>query len=389
MLVQDNGRGSPERTTALRLRHSRPRTRRLTADTRHHRGARQGTTLSCTCRTGDSAQGAAMKRALVDDHQVVRDGLKTIIVERHSANSARGHGGRRGPPPHAWISRSSTFHCGSKRVEVGMSSSRFIHRCPCCLSMHSEEQHAVRFRAGNGYITATVRGRIGRGDGEGRGRWRQPAMAERPPPIPTRDRSLTASRLSDREFEVMRLLRWKDGWSNCRAVALSDKTIALPGQNPREDASAMPRLFATSSKIADRINDEQKYRSTARRGRTRLSHGRAVKAPSPPQNDHVYSRQVTQFRIRSRPSRQAWRHRVTVITRHPRPRPGYACITRHHAAVELHQLRGCASLVRVGEHACVVTTEEWSTVEAERHSFVPVQAVADRRWLAIAGAGAR
>ena len=155
---------------------------------------------------------------IVDDHAVVRDGLKKIFEEQPGAHAF----GEAGTFPEALkLARAETWDVAVLDLSLGNRSGlellrelkELSPRLPVLiLSMHSEEQYARRaFRAGaSGYVTkdspraelVKAVNKVVKG-----GKYISPALAEKlvvdlergtdRPPHET---------LSDREFEVMRLI---------------------------------------------------------------------------------------------------------------------------------------------------------------------------------------
>lgn len=160
-----------------------------------------------------------MKRILIiDDHEIVRDGLKNILSEQSEDNTF----GEAGTLPealalaseHDWDVAVLDLSLGGRSgLEILKALKQMRRRLPVLiLSMHSEEQYARRaFKAGAaGYITKdSSRAELVKAISkvaEG-GRYISPTLAEelvidlergsdRPP----------HETLSDREFEVMRLI---------------------------------------------------------------------------------------------------------------------------------------------------------------------------------------
>lgn len=160
-----------------------------------------------------------MKKILIiDDHAVVRDGIKRIL-NRHTHDVTFGEAGT-GPDAIALVSEEAwdvavldISLAGRSGLEVLKEIKRLRPRLPVLiLSMHSEEQYARRaFRAGAaGYITKDsprtelimAVNKVANG-----GRYVSPALAEEL----VIDFEKGADRpaheiLSDREFEVMQLI---------------------------------------------------------------------------------------------------------------------------------------------------------------------------------------
>jgi len=181
-----------------------------------------------------------MKRILIiDDHEIVRDGLKKILIEQ-TDNKIFGEASTAPEAlklvaEHDWDVVVLDLSLGGRSgLEVLKELKQIRPRLPVLiLSMHSEEQYARRaFKAGAaGYITKdSPRAELVRAinkvaDG---GRYVSHALAEelvidlergsdRPP----------HETLSDREFEVMRLIASGKTVGEIAAIlSLSDKTIS-------------------------------------------------------------------------------------------------------------------------------------------------------------------
>ena len=176
---------------------------------------------------------------LVDDHQVVRDGLKTIIREQ-------GIGGEFGEATtavealkmaaeHPWdLAIVDISLVGRSGLEVMRELKELRPRMPVLvLSMHSEEQYARRaYKAGAaGYITkdssrAELAGAIAKVIAGGR--YVSPALAEHlvMDLEPDADRPAHHA-LSNREFEVLRLIgAGKTVGEISEVLSLSDKTVS-------------------------------------------------------------------------------------------------------------------------------------------------------------------
>ncbi len=181
-----------------------------------------------------------MKKILiVDDHEVVRDGLKKILDERPDitifgeANTA---------PEALRLAREQDWNIVVLDLSLGSRSGLEVLKelkqsCPklpvLILSMHSEEQYARRaFKAGAaGYITkdsprAELLKAIDRII-EGR-KYVSPTLAERlAVDLEKGGDRLPHETLSDREFEVMRLIgSGKTVGEIATLLSLSDKTIS-------------------------------------------------------------------------------------------------------------------------------------------------------------------
>jgi len=179
------------------------------------------------------------KVLIVDDHEVVRDGVRRILDEQPGAISC----GEAGTPDEAlrmaatedWdVVVLDLSFAGKSGLEVLKELKQIRPRLPVLvLTMHSEEQYARRvFKAGAaGFITKdSPRAELSKAihkvmDG---GKYLSPALAEKliihlergvdHPPDET---------LSDREFQVMRLIASGKTLSEIAdLLSLSDKTIS-------------------------------------------------------------------------------------------------------------------------------------------------------------------
>jgi two-component system invasion response regulator UvrY len=182
----------------------------------------------------------AIRRVLlVENHQVVRDGLKSIFPEQAmpaefdevstGADALRLARGREWDLAIVDISLGDT-----SGLEVVRAIKQIHPRLPILvLSMHSEEQYARRaYKAGAaGYITKdSSRAEIGSAIAKviAGGRYISPAFAEHLVVDLDRDPDRPAHQaLSDREFEVMRLLgSGKTVGDIAVMLSLSDKTVS-------------------------------------------------------------------------------------------------------------------------------------------------------------------
>ena len=181
-----------------------------------------------------------MRRVLiVDDHDVVRDGVKRLLEEQPGAISC----GEAGTPDQAlgmaltaeWdaVVLDLSF-AGKGGLELLKELKQIRPRLPVLvLTMHSEEQYARRaFRAGAaGFITKdSPRAELSKAIHkvmEG-GKYLSPALAERL--INDLERGIDRppdQTLSDREFQVMRLIASGKTLSEIAdLLSLSDKTIS-------------------------------------------------------------------------------------------------------------------------------------------------------------------
>ena len=181
-----------------------------------------------------------MRRVLiVDDHEVVRDGVKRLLEEQPGVISC----GEAGTPDEAlgmaltaeWdaVVLDLSFN-GKSGLEVLKELRQVRPRLPILvLTMHSEEQYARRaFKAGAaGFITKdSPRAELSKAIHkvmEG-GKYLSPALAERL--INDLERGVDRTpdeTLSDREFQVMRLIASGKTLSEIASLlSLSDKTIS-------------------------------------------------------------------------------------------------------------------------------------------------------------------
>ena len=177
---------------------------------------------------------------IVDDHEVVRDGVKRIFDERPGAAATFGEAST--APEALALAREREWDVvvldlslgGRSGLEVLKELKQLRPRTPVLiLSMHSEEQYARRaFKAGAaGYITKdSPRAELLRAINKvaGGGRYLSPALAERlvldlerGPDGPPHER------LSDREFQVLTLIASGQTVGEIAALlSLSDKTIS-------------------------------------------------------------------------------------------------------------------------------------------------------------------
>ncbi|MGP0072269.1 MAG: response regulator [Bryobacteraceae bacterium] len=179
------------------------------------------------------------KVLIVDDHEVVRDGVKRLLEEQPGAISC----GEAGTPEEAlgmaltaeWdaVVLDLSFN-GKSGLEVLKELKQMRPRLPILvLTMHSEEQYARRaFKAGAaGFITKdSPRAELSKAIHkvmEG-GKYLSPALAERFVNDLERGIDRTPDEtLSDREFEVMRLIASGRTLSEIASLlSLSDKTIS-------------------------------------------------------------------------------------------------------------------------------------------------------------------
>lgn len=190
--------------------------------------------------TGSAAITRAMKKILiVDDHEVVRDGVKKILDEQPGAITF----GEASTAPEAlrlvrdedWDVVVLDLSLGERSgLEVLKELKQIRPRLPVLiLSMHSEEQYARRaFKAGaSGYIMkdnpraelVKAINKVVKG-----GVYISPALAERLViDLGSGTDRAPHDALSDREFEVMRLIAsGKTVGEIAEMLSLSDKTIS-------------------------------------------------------------------------------------------------------------------------------------------------------------------
>ena len=183
---------------------------------------------------------SAMKRILIiDDHAVVRDGVKKIFDERSDEVV---FGEASNPPEALSLAREENWDLAVLDLSLGNQSGLEVlkelkqirPRLPVLiLSMHSEEQYARRaFKAGaSGYITKdSCRAELAKAVNKvaAGGRYITSTLAERLLFDLGRDSDRPPHEsLSDREFEVMRLIASGKTVTEIAAILLlSDKTIS-------------------------------------------------------------------------------------------------------------------------------------------------------------------
>jgi DNA-binding NarL/FixJ family response regulator len=211
-----------------------------------------------------------MKRILiVDDHEVVRDGVKRIFDEQEPGMAAFGEASN-GPEAlrlvreEAWdvVVLDLTLDDRSG-LEVLKELKQIRPKLPVLiLSMHSEEQYARRaFKAGAaGYTTKdSPRAELVKAVNrviEG-GRYVSPAMAEKLiVDIERGSDKPVHETLSDREFEVMRLIAsGKTVGEIAELLSLSDKTISTYRarllEKMRMKTSAELTHYAVQNRLVD------------------------------------------------------------------------------------------------------------------------------------------
>ena len=180
-----------------------------------------------------------IKILIVDDHEVVRDGVKKIF-EKQTGTAAFGEAGTAQEAltlarEEEWDVAVLDLSLGGRNgLEVLKELKQIRPRLPVLiLSMHSEEQYARRaFRAGAaGYVTkgssrvelAKAVDKVMKG-----GKYVTPALAEKLVLSLDRDSRLSPHEtLSDREFEVMCLIAsGKTVGEIAETLSLSNKTIS-------------------------------------------------------------------------------------------------------------------------------------------------------------------
>jgi two-component system invasion response regulator UvrY len=176
---------------------------------------------------------------MVDDHQLVRDGLKSVLRE-HAAATLFGEANTAADASRLIRQRDWDLAVvditlgGTSGLDVVRDIKSIRPRVPILvLSMHSEEQYARRaFRAGAaGYITksssrAELAGAIRKVIAGGR--YVSPELAEQLVADLERDTEGPPHRaLSNREFEVMRLMgSGKTVGEIAELLGISDKTVS-------------------------------------------------------------------------------------------------------------------------------------------------------------------
>ena len=176
---------------------------------------------------------------MVDDHALVRDGLKSVLRE-HAATTDVGEAATAADASRLARERDWDLAivdislAGRSGLDVVAELKALRPRMPVLvLSMHSEQQYARRaFRAGAaGYITkSTSRAELARAIrrvGAG-GRYVSPELAEQLAADLDRDTAdAPHAALSNREFEVMRLLGTGNTVTEIAAIlGISDKTVS-------------------------------------------------------------------------------------------------------------------------------------------------------------------
>ncbi|MBA3355040.1 MAG: response regulator transcription factor [Pyrinomonadaceae bacterium] len=180
-----------------------------------------------------------IKILIIDDHEVVRDGVKKIFEEQPGTTAF----GEAGTAQEAlmlareeeWDVAVLDLSLGSRSgLEVLKMLGQIRPQLPVLiLSMHSEEQYARRaFRAGAaGYVTKdSSRAELARAIDKvlKGGKYVTPALAEKLVLSLNRNSQLSRHEtLSDREFEVMRLIAsGKTVGEIAALLSLSNKTIS-------------------------------------------------------------------------------------------------------------------------------------------------------------------
>jgi len=208
------------------------------------------------------------KVLIVDDHEVVRDGVKRLLDEQPGAITC----GEAGTPEEAlrmvqhdyWdaVVLDLSF-AGKSGLDVLKELKVIRPRLPVLvLTMHSEEQYARRaFKAGAaGFITKdSPRAELTKALHkvmEG-GKYLSPALAERL--ITDLDRGVDRppdETLSDREFQVMRLIASGKTLSEIAALlSLSDKTISTYRARLMEKMGMRTNAELTHYAIHNRLVD--------------------------------------------------------------------------------------------------------------------------------------
>jgi two-component system invasion response regulator UvrY len=212
-----------------------------------------------------------MRRVLiVDDHEVVRDGVKKLLEEQPETEAILC--GEAGTPEEAIrCARASEWDAvvldlsfaGKSGLEVLKELKQICPRLPVLvLTMHSEEQYARRaFKAGAaGFVTKdSPRAELFKAIHkvmEG-GKYLSPALAERLiTDLERGDDRTPDETLSDREFQVMRLIASGKTLSEIAALlSLSDKTIstyrARLMEKMRMRTNAELTYYAIQNKLVD------------------------------------------------------------------------------------------------------------------------------------------
>lgn len=180
-----------------------------------------------------------IKILIIDDHEVVRDGVKKIFEEQ-PGTAAFGEAGTAQEAltlarEEEWDVAVLDLSLGSRSgLEVLKMLGQIRPQLPVLiLSMHSEEQYARRaFRAGAaGYVTKdSSRAELARAIDKvlKGGKYVTPALAEKLVLSLNRNSQLSRHEtLSDREFEVMRLIAsGKTVGEIAALLSLSNKTIS-------------------------------------------------------------------------------------------------------------------------------------------------------------------
>ena len=180
-----------------------------------------------------------IKILIIDDHEVVRDGVKKIF-EKEPVSAVFGEAGTAQEAlalarEEEWDVAILDLSLGGRSgLEVLKELKQIRRRLPVLiLSMHSEEQYARRaFRAGAaGYVTkgssraelAEAIDKVMKG-----GKYLTPALAEKLVfSLDRNDQLFRHETLSDREFEVMRLIAsGKTVGEIAELLSLSNKTIS-------------------------------------------------------------------------------------------------------------------------------------------------------------------
>src|SRR5712664_2766134 len=210
-----------------------------------------------------------MKKILIiDDHEIVRDGLKRILTEQSGSNTF----GEASTPTealrvaaeHDWDVVVLDLSLGSRSgLEVLKELKQIRPRLPVLiLSMHSEEQYARRaFKAGAaGYITkdspraelVSAINRVIKGS-----KYISPALAEKLLSYIDKDSSLSPHEiLSDREFQVLRLIASGKTVSEiAELLSLSDKTISTYRARILEKMGMKTNAELTHYAIRNRLVD--------------------------------------------------------------------------------------------------------------------------------------
>jgi len=205
---------------------------------------------------------------IVDDHEVVRDGVKTIFEEQAGTavfgDASTASEALQLASEHTWDIVLLDLSLGGRSgLEVLKELKQIQPRTPVLiLSMHSEEQYARRaFKAGAaGYVTKdSSRAELSKAIDKviKGGKYVSPILAEKL--ITYLEKAPDAApqdTLSDREFEVMRLIASGRTVSEiANILALSDKTISTYRARILEKMGMKTNAELTRYVIQNRLAD--------------------------------------------------------------------------------------------------------------------------------------